>query len=174
VVEQFKWTSFDQIIHWRYDQAGSADVSALAVLCFEHAEKGDLVAKRILDSAANGLSECICTVVQKLWRQGEQATVVTAGSVWKNQLFRNLVDEKVQHEMRNSGIQVTLKNPDVDAAYGAALIAHQMKDLKPSILELDSPIRKIGTLVKGVALVGGLIAVGLSMKTFWNSKKTIR
>jgi glucosamine kinase len=169
LLKKFEWKSFNDAIHWRYEVAQSADVAALAFLAFEHAEEGDAVAKEILSRSADGLSECIVTVVRKLWRKGDEALVVTAGSVWKNKNYRDLVNQKVQESLANE-IKVALKSPDVEASFGAALIAKQMTDLKPPELVFENSVRKISNVVKGLVLVGGLAVTALSMKTYWKSK----
>lgn len=96
-----------------FDKAAIAD---LAPVVFEAGNRGDSVAKSIIETSGRELAECTCAVASRLWEPGMPITVVASGSVLLSQasLFDSFTSQ-VRERWANASVQ----RPKSDPAHGA-------------------------------------------------------
>ncbi|KAH3762833.1 N-acetyl-D-glucosamine kinase [Pelomyxa schiedti] len=117
------------LIPWAYKSDDSwARIADLAILAVECAEKGDAVARSILEHAAKKLQNTVLTVINKLGLEHTAAIpIVFAGSlIAKDTLVTKLLKEGLLAELPNANIQI----PKNSATIGAAMMAIRQYEKK--------------------------------------------
>ncbi|MBZ8180311.1 N-acetylglucosamine kinase [Oscillatoria salina] len=99
---------------------GVKEIAALAPLVGEAANKGDKIARQIVEQAAIDLVEATRVTIDKLFQQTEVVEVVIVGSLWRG---FDLMRGKFTAELKLLFPQVKVILPRHEPAYGASLLA---------------------------------------------------
>ena len=114
----------NDLIGWA-QQAGKADIAALAVEVFDAWRSGDTRAAAILIPAASQLARDAVASARRLAKRGAPVQFVLAGSVLiKQPRFAQLVREQVRHEWPQARV-IALER---ESAWGAVVLARRHLD----------------------------------------------
>ncbi len=114
-------TSIDGLIEVVYRRGwGATEIAALAPIVSAVADKGDQVAKKIINSAVEELSIATKVVISALFQPHETFEVVTIGSVWKSMInFQGKFEDSIIAIAPGAKIIWPRHQP----AYGAGILA---------------------------------------------------
>lgn len=121
VLNRLNFDSPDNLVHWIHS-VDKKEIAGLAGLVFDAVGEGDLVAKKIVETAADELILAAHTVVEKLgWSVSEQEfDVVLSGGVFENQPdFVKSIRKRLKKASGNAKIHLPIREP----AYGAVMLA---------------------------------------------------
>ncbi|MEC4985714.1 MAG: BadF/BadG/BcrA/BcrD ATPase family protein [Oscillatoria sp. PMC 1068.18] len=99
---------------------GVKEIAALAPVVGDAANKGDEIARQIIEQAAIDLVEATQVAINKLFQETDVVEVVTAGSLWRG---FDLMREKFTAELKLLFPEVKVILPRHEPAYGASLLA---------------------------------------------------
>jgi len=124
VLDHLNLVNPSDIIGWAYKDTVWERFAKLAPLAFEHAQKGDEVAKRIVNDAALALGNVVITVAKTLSLQNATFPLVFAGgNLAGNPMLRQRLRNELVKVLPNAQfIEIT----DTEAALGAALYSHKV------------------------------------------------
>lgn len=100
-------------------RAGKADVAALAPVVVRLAEAGDIVAARILDTAADDLARHVTALVHRLGPWSAPVPVVFHGGA----LREPTMADRVEDRLRSAPVRITRQEAAADALTGAVRMA---------------------------------------------------
>ena len=116
-----------ELVSWIYSSHTPKNrIADLAPLLNEALKSNDEAAKKIAENAAKGLSELAVTA----WKTSGMTTgdIVFMGSIFKHfPYIRKCTEERILKELPD----VHIKEPDNDAAYGAAKLAMKEFSAQP-------------------------------------------
>ncbi|MCX7667641.1 MAG: hypothetical protein N2Z84_01760, partial [Atribacterota bacterium] len=123
ICKRLKCSSWQDLAEWIYshrDTDRRTVIAAVAPIVYEAAQKGDLVAREIMKSAARELSLCAKTLIQRL--SLSQPLVTYSGSVLtKNEIIRQqFIDDLYQFIP-----QITVKQAEIHPALGAIILLYR-------------------------------------------------
>lgn len=121
VLNRLNFDSPDNLVHWVHS-VDKKEIAGLAGLVFDAVGEGDLVANKIVETAADELTLAARTVIEKLgWSVSEQEfDVVLSGGVFENQPdFVKTIRKRLKKASRNAKIHLPIREP----AYGAVMLA---------------------------------------------------
>lgn len=121
--EHRRWTRWQDLTEWIYahrDTERRTVIAALAPLVYEACQKGDPVAREIMENAAQELSLCAKTLIRIL--SLSQPLVTYSGSVFtKNEIIRKRFIE----DLHQSIPRVTVKQSELHPALGAIILLYR-------------------------------------------------
>jgi N-acetylglucosamine kinase-like BadF-type ATPase len=126
VIKKLELDKVEDLIEYVYRKGnGKNEIAAIATTLSEACSRGDKVAVRIAEEAAEDLFNHVRVVVEKLNLQGKEANLVTNGSVInKNSYIRSQFEKLVNKCFPN----INILEPKADAALGAVIM--MLKKLK--------------------------------------------
>jgi glucosamine kinase len=104
----------DFVVHVNADP--QPDYAALFPTVLAEANRGDVLAKRVLQSAADELAELARAVIRLLYQGSNRVVIATHGGVLRNGV---LVRETVMRELKSKYQQISFLSPAIEPARGA-------------------------------------------------------
>ncbi|MEN3186919.1 MAG: BadF/BadG/BcrA/BcrD ATPase family protein [Atribacterota bacterium] len=131
--QRLRWTSWQDLTEWIYshqDAERRTVIAALAPVVYEAGQKGDPVAREIMDNAAQELSLCAKTLIRLL--SLPRPLVTYSGSVLtKNEIVR----QRFMNDLYQSIPQATVKESELHPALGAIILLYrEIYGVLPQIL----------------------------------------
>lgn len=119
--EKFKISSLEDLNLVVYQKPwNKTDIAKIAPLAEKAAEKGDIIAKKIIEQAAHDLAVMIKVVATKLNLQEKSYTIVTSGSVFN---IQKILCEHLEADIVKFSPKANFIKPIVDSATAAAYLA---------------------------------------------------
>jgi len=125
VLDYLQITNPSDIIGWAYKDTVWERFAKLAPLAFEHAQKGDAVAQRIVNDAAKSLARVINAVAKNLALETEIFPLVFAGgNLTSNPMLREQLRNELKENFPNAQF---FETTEIESALGAALYSSVLK-----------------------------------------------
>lgn len=110
--------SLEDLVSWVLQRASKTEVAALAPLVFEAAEKGDKIAKSVIQQGADSLAQRVAFLARRLkWRTASVGLV--GGLMVKSPAYAKLISRGIQKRLPGSKVFVV----KADGATAAAALA---------------------------------------------------
>ena len=118
---KFKINSLESLCLLVYKKPwNKTDIAKIAPLAEKAAEKGDIIAKKIIEQAAGDLGLMIKAVALKLNLKGKPYTIITSGSVFK---IQKILYDHLEKDIAKFSPQAKFTKPSIDSATAAAYLA---------------------------------------------------